>query len=254
MRKGAILSDADIQAVTNPPAVERARAEGKRVYRAVYRNGDSIYLAVGSVEHARTYAVEYGMRFIGSRLHSCAWDRDSSDPVVTVPTTRGKGARMARASKAEIESTYEAMKAKIAGGMTINAAAQEIAESEGITPQTAANRYKSVAGERGEYEVKTRGTKAAPKPKATKDEGGKTGAKGAFDAHMRQARAEVRQAWESIDAAIQSEERTIKTAQAEIDRLNGERESIQAFAAALGLDLNADPDAAKTREPAEESA
>jgi len=47
-----------------------------RVYTAIYANNQVVDFAVNNAEHAKVYALEYGVRFLNSKLVSVRWNRE----------------------------------------------------------------------------------------------------------------------------------------------------------------------------------
>ena len=47
-----------------------------RVYTAIYANNQIVNFAINNAEHAKVYALEYGVRFINSKLVSVRWNRE----------------------------------------------------------------------------------------------------------------------------------------------------------------------------------
>lgn len=74
--RGSQISDDRLILVTSHGMVSKAQYNGERTYQATYEDGSVVGFAVASAEHARVYAREYGMRFLGgARMISCKWDR-----------------------------------------------------------------------------------------------------------------------------------------------------------------------------------
>lgn len=75
-RTGEVITDHRLMTVTGHAAIGEAEREGRRVYVALWADGDRTFFAVASAEHARTYASEYGIRFRGGdRPLSVRWNR-----------------------------------------------------------------------------------------------------------------------------------------------------------------------------------
>ena len=47
-----------------------------RVYTAIYANNKIVNFAINNAEHAKVYALEYGVRFLDSKLVSVRWNRE----------------------------------------------------------------------------------------------------------------------------------------------------------------------------------
>lgn len=47
-----------------------------RVYTAIYENNKIVDFAINNAEHAKVYALEYGVRFLNTKLVSCRWNRE----------------------------------------------------------------------------------------------------------------------------------------------------------------------------------
>ena len=75
-RLTAVITDHRLAEVTSHAAIGRAEAEGRRIYVALWADGDRTFFAVASAEHARAYASEYGIRLRGGeRPLRVVWNR-----------------------------------------------------------------------------------------------------------------------------------------------------------------------------------
>jgi hypothetical protein len=68
------ISDAALITAAHP-LTKPTNARGRK-YEATYSDGTSVLFAVGHAEAARTYAREYGVRFLGgARVLTVVWAR-----------------------------------------------------------------------------------------------------------------------------------------------------------------------------------
>lgn len=64
------------QSIINATYSGTLRNWKRRVYTAIYENGQVVDFAISNSEHAKVYALEYGVRFLNSKLISVRWNRD----------------------------------------------------------------------------------------------------------------------------------------------------------------------------------